>query len=646
MKKPSYEDLQAQIRELQKIVNMKVYPQEIHFETKDLLYYRIDRDWFFDSFHQRICHLTEYSPEEFSNRKVSWLGVVHPDDRPSVKDALKIGLESDDYYLVECRIITKQGRLKWVKMRGPIFHDADGEFLYLQGIMNDITSQKHTEMALESEHEVFVWVANCLEDGIYIVSDDYRIVFMNEALIQLVGNHVGETCYQALFGRETVCPWTVMDVIKKERCGFQEYHLPGLGKTFQVRSFPIKSRDGSIGKLGQLKDITQTNKLRHEVQEFAHRHQAIVNSANVAGLGIFIIQNYSGVEAMFRYVNEALCRMTGYTEDELLSKSMADLVPPGNVEEVLERYRQRQRGEVLTHAYELKLVRKDGIVITVYFSVAISSYERNVATIGFVRDITESKKMQRSLELSQRLASIGKLAAEIAHEINNPLTSVLTFSKLVNRILQQEPFPLNRMADIRKFVSLLNEEAGRCSSIARNLLDFARQTEIEATSTDINEIIEKTIEILRHRAHLNGIEIVTTYGSSLPHLTCDFKRLQQAFINLFWNGMEAMPRGGVLSIATGFDVATNLIRIDIRDTGLGISEQNLENIFEPFFTTKSEGKGVGLGLSVAYGIIRRHKGDIQVQSQLNQGAHFIITFNPDNCQLEDHELPMTGEYHD
>lgn len=311
MKKASYADLQRKVKELQQIVNMKVYPQEIHFETKDLLYFRIDSDWHFEFFHRQVCDLTGYAREDFLERTIRWLDIVHPDDRQLVEDALERGLKSESYFLVECRIVTKQGELKWVKMRGPIFKHEDGKLLFIQGILNDITARKNMEMALESEHEIFVWVANCLDDGIYIVSDDYRITFMNNALIDMVGDHTGEVCYEALFGRESVCPWSVREVIKRERCGFQEYHLPNLGKTFQVRSFPLKNRDGTIGKLGQLKDITETRKLKVEVEEFAERHRAIVNAANVADLGIFIIQNHGQTEARFRYANEALCRMTG-----------------------------------------------------------------------------------------------------------------------------------------------------------------------------------------------------------------------------------------------------------------------------------------------------------------------------------------------
>jgi signal transduction histidine kinase len=190
------------------------------------------------------------------------------------------------------------------------------------------------------------------------------------------------------------------------------------------------------------------------------------------------------------------------------------------------------------------------VPITVHGSFAISTHEGKVATIGFLRDITERKKGEKALWRSQRLASIGRLAAEIAHEMNNPLTSVLTFCKLASNILQQEPFPTQRASELRDYISYLNSETERCANISRNLLDFSRQSEIEIRENDIHEILDKTLTILRHRAGLDAIEIQTDYAPELPFLSCDFKRLQQAFVNILWNAIEAMPEGGKLTVAT------------------------------------------------------------------------------------------------
>ena len=629
MKQPSYQELQNKVKELEQIIDMKMYPHEFYFETIDLHYFRMTEEWHFDFVNGKIIDLIGYDVDDLISRKISWLDIVHPEDRQLMRDAVARAMESDKYYIAEPRVVKKDGSIRWVKIRGRVICSQQGNLLFLQGVLNDITTQKYTEMALESEHQVFEWVADSMENAMYIVSGDYQIKFMNKALIELVGDHQGEVCYQALFGRDSVCPWSVMDVIRQETCGFQEYHLPQLGKTFQVRSFPIKSRDGSIGKLGHWMDITKTRQLQSEMQEVEARRQAIEDAANMAEVGVFIIQDHGDMEGRFRHTNQAFCRITGYAQEELLNMRAVDVVHPDDRQAALERYRRRRSGEILSHVYEIKLVRKDGVAITALFSVAPSSYEGKPAIVGFVRDITERKKAQKSLLISQRLASIGKLAAEIAHEMNNPLTSVLTFAKLVERIVQQEPFPAERLPDLRQAVGYLHGEATRCANIARNLLDFSRQGDIEIKENDVHEILQKTLNIFRHRAQLHGIEIATNLAPDIPRLFCDFKRLQQAFVNIISNAIEAMPDGGRLTVATALDSQQNTVNIHISDTGLGIPKENLERIFEPFFTTKAEGKGVGLGLSVAYGTIRQHRGKIDVQSEVGHGTRFTIQLRAD-----------------
>jgi PAS domain S-box-containing protein len=637
MSKPTYEELQHRVEELEKIVNIKISPQEFYFDTRDLIYFKGYRDWSLDLYDRKIEDLTGYQLEDFLDRKVKWLDLVYDKDEEIARDAVKQALKTDKYYLAEYRIAKKQGDLVWIKIRGFITCDSKGKFLFVSGVLNDITLEKYGQLAFESESVNLAWT-NSLKDGLYIVSQDHRIVFMNQVLIDLVGDHVGKLCHEALFQQDTPCPWSVMDQIEQEDgCCLQEYCLPKTGRIFQVRCMPIKLKDGSIGKMGQLKDITETRKLEREVEEWAVRQEAIEDAADRAELGIFILQDHEGVEARFRYVNEAFSRITGYEPDELLDKSLADLVHPETLQASMERHRLRQRGEILHQGHEFKMVRKDGVPITVYETFALSQHDGKVATIGFLRDITEREKGQKAMWRSQRLASIGRLAAEVAHEINNPLTSVLTFCKLATSILQQEPFPVHRVAELRDYISYLHSETERCATISRNLLDFSRQSQIEIRDNDIHEILDKTLTILRHRAGLDEIEIHTDYATELPPLSCDFKRLQQAFINILWNAIEAMPEGGVLTVSTNFDRQRNIIEVKISDTGAGISQEDVERIFEPFFTTKDEGKGVGLGLSVAYGIIRQHEGELHIQSKASEGAHFTIQFpaGPRTLSIED-----------
>jgi PAS domain S-box-containing protein len=544
----------------------------------------------------------------------------------AARNAVKEALKTDNYYFAEYRIVKKQGDLAWIKIRGYITCDAKGQFESVRGILNDITIEKYGKLAFDSFSGELSW-ANSLKEGIYVIAKDYRVVFMNQALIDMIGDQTGKVCYQALFQRDSPCPWSVMSHIdQRDACFIQEYHLTvaSTDKIFQVRSIPIRLHDGTIGKLGQLKDITETRKLELEVKELATRRRAIENGANRAELGIFILQDYQGMEARFRFTNEAFSKIIGYDADELLNRSLPELAHPDSLPAMMERLRLTRRGEILDQGIEIKLVRKDGVPIMGRFSFALSSHEGRVATIGFLRDITKRKMSERALWRSQRLASIGRLAAEIAHEINNPLTSVITFSKLLSNIMQHEPFPVHRIAELRNYIAYLQSETERCANISRNLLDFSRQTKIDIRENDINAILEKTLTILKHRAGLDKIAIHTDYAQNLTHVSCDFSRLQQAFINIFWNAIEAMPQGGVLTVTTDLDPEQEMIEVHIVDTGTGIPEENLERIFEPFFTTKEEGKGVGLGLSVAYGVIRQHHGEIQIQSRIGEGTHVTL----------------------
>jgi PAS domain S-box-containing protein len=628
MAKPTYEELQRRVGELEKMVNFKISPQEFYFDTRDLIYFKGYRDWSLDLYDRKIEDITGYKLEDFLDRKVKWLDIVYNKDKEIARDAVRQALKTDKYYLAEYRIVKKSGDLAWIKIRGFITTDSVGDFVSVRGVLNDVTLEKYGKLSFESKGTGLAWT-NSLKDGLYIISRDHRIVFMNQTLIDLVGDHIGEVCYEALFDRQTPCPWSIMDQVGEgDACFLQEYNLPKTRKIFQVRSIPIKLEDGSIGKLGHLKDITETRKLELEVEEFAGRQRAIEDAANRAELGIFILQDHEGIEARFRYANNAFSTITGYDSIELLNNGLADLVHSKSRQEAMERYQLRQRGESPDQAYEIDMVRKDGMPITVYGSFALSTHQGKLATIGFLRDITERKKGEKALWRSQRLASIGRLAAEIAHEMNNPLTSVLTFCKLATGILQQEPFPEQRLSDLRDYISYLHSETERCANISRNLLDFSRQSEIEIRENDIHEILDKTLTILRHRAGLDEIKIHTDYAAELPFLSCDFKRLQQAFVNILWNAIEAMPEGGTLTVTTNFDRAKDRIEIQVSDTGVGIPEDDVERIFEPFFTSKADGKGVGLGLSVAYGIIRQHQGEIHIHSKVGEGTRFSIQLPP------------------
>lgn len=233
------------------------------------------------------------------------------------------------------------------------------------------------------------------------------------------------------------------------------------------------------------------------------------------------------------------------------------------------------------------------------------------------RDRLIWENTQRQLTQSEKMASVGRLAAGVAHEINNPLTGVLTFSSL---LLEQENLPEEAKEDLTVIV----EETTRCREIIRNLLDFARETKPEITPVDINQVITRTLDIVRHQSLFQNIAIEEQLRPDLPEIPADSSQIQQVILNLILNAAAAMPDGGRLILSTNYGADRRFVKVSVRDTGTGIPKGDLETIFDPFFTTKEQGKGTGLGLAVSYGIVQRHNGTITVTSRVGKGSTFEV----------------------
>jgi two-component system NtrC family sensor kinase len=229
------------------------------------------------------------------------------------------------------------------------------------------------------------------------------------------------------------------------------------------------------------------------------------------------------------------------------------------------------------------------------------------------------KKAQAQLVQSEKLSSLGRLSASIAHEINNPLAGILTFAKLIVRTLEGGPVDEAGRRTLVKNLLLVQRETERCSAIVRNLLDFARERPLTLRDVNLNAVIEEGLSLIAHQVQIQGVTLDKRLGE-IPVVLADFGLLRQAFVNLALNACDAMAKGGTLSITTRLEGRE--VELVAADTGPGIPRENLSRIFDPFFTTKE--KGTGLGLSVVYGIVQRHGGRIEVQSEPGQGTTFVI----------------------
>ena len=227
----------------------------------------------------------------------------------------------------------------------------------------------------------------------------------------------------------------------------------------------------------------------------------------------------------------------------------------------------------------------------------------------------ELKEMQDSLVRSEKLASLGKMAAGVAHEINNPLTSILINTHLILEKLDND-------AGVKENLNLIADETTRCSEIVKGLLEFSHQDPPEKEDADINDILNLSVDIIKNHVTFQNIKLNKKLSRDLPQIPIDSNKIKQVFLNLMLNAAEAMPEGGSLSITSRLSADKKYIEIEFTDTGLGIPEENINKLFDPFFTTKTG--GTGLGLAVSYGIIEQHKGKIEVKSRQGQGSTFII----------------------
>lgn len=270
------------------------------------------------------------------------------------------------------------------------------------------------------------------------------------------------------------------------------------------------------------------------------------------------------------------------------------------------------------YVYKFRAHAADGRDLTLNISLApLQSKTSEVeGTLVAIEDVTERIRLEEQLQQSDKLSSIGLLAAGVAHEVNTPLTGISSYSQM---LMQQMPDTDPRHQLLEK----IYRQTSRASSIVNNLLNFSRVSDARLVPVDLNHVLDDTIQLLEAQLRNSEIEVTRNYANSLPPATGNAAKLQQVFMNLILNARDAMPQGGRMEIATG--TTDDAILISFRDTGSGIAPEHLAKIYDPFFTTKQIGKGTGLGLAVSYGIIRDHGGDIVVESQQGEGTLFQIT---------------------
>ena len=237
----------------------------------------------------------------------------------------------------------------------------------------------------------------------------------------------------------------------------------------------------------------------------------------------------------------------------------------------------------------------------------------------------ELKRAHEHALHTEKMASIGKMAAVLAHEINNPLSGILTYAKLLHKWIDSNDGGKNHHRDICDSLDLIASESRRCGDLVKNLLTFSRTTPINLQPTNLNQVIDRALRLIQHQLDLGAIQVQPDLDPKLPRVICDGAQIEQVLLALMMNALDAMPQGGNLWVTTKLSREDNVVRIVVRDDGCGIPPEILPRLFEPFLTTKETGRGVGLGLAISRSILERHNGDIEVQSEVGRGTTFTVT---------------------
>ena len=375
-----------------------------------------------------------------------------------------------------------------------------------------------------------------------------------------------------------------------------------------------------IGYEGLNVDLSHRKLMEKELQEAYDFINKIIQSSPNSIMA-------TDLEGNILIWNRAAEETLGYSASEVIGKmNIEKIYPEGTARKVMQMLRSSEFGGVgRLRSFPMVYVRQDGEVVEGTLSAAIiyDTKGNEIASVGSFVDLRERLEMERALRRTQeqllqseKLAAMGRLTSQVAHELNNPLYGIMNTLEL----LKTEISPQSKR---RKILEMAHSETVRLSEMLRKMLSFSKPDQEERQPVDINSVIDEILLLHEKQFREHDIKIATKFAERLGVVNASKNQLRQVFLNMVANARDAMPKGGTLTVTTSGN--SDEIRVEISDTGIGISEENIIKIFDSFFTTKDEVKGVGLGLSVCYGFIKDHGGDIKVQSQVGQGTTFTIT---------------------
>jgi PAS domain S-box-containing protein len=505
--------------------------------------------------------------------------------------------------------------------------NTDGTISKLS-ICRDITQRKKREEKIKASEEEYRRLFEHVGCGAYISSKEGKFLDANKAALDMLGYRSKEEFLK-------------MDITKdiylrpKDRRKFQDM----IERDGNVIDYEVdfKRKDGSpipVLLTSHVRYDQQGNVLGYEglIVDESHRKQMEKKLREANDFLNMIIQSSpnaimaADMKGNIIIWNRASEETLGYKSEETIGHmNITNVYPEGVAKEIMEMMRSPEYGGVgKLRSYPMVYVRRDGKIVEGDLSAAIiyDSKGKEVATVGIFVDLEERLEMERKLRQTQeqllqseKLAAMGRLTSQIAHELNNPLYGIMNTLELMKTEIPPE-------SKRRRILEMALSETIRLTEMLRKMLSFSRPEEEERQPADINNLLDEILLLHEKQLREHSIRISTSFAEGLSTVYASKNQLRQVFLNMISNARDAMPDGGTLTVKTG--VEGKNVQVEISDTGIGIRKENLSKIFDTFFSTKDSVKDAGLGLSVCYGFIKDHGGDIKVESEWDSGTTFKI----------------------
>ncbi|MEW5913969.1 MAG: PAS domain S-box protein [Thermodesulfobacteriota bacterium] len=458
-----------------------------------------------------------------------------------------------------------------------------------------------------------------------LLGADMKVRAASRSFVQRYGldaaGVIGRNCYQVFHKSDQPCPAAQCNFPAALRGQRGLYNLhefvneQGQQVVEEVHLAPFTDASGRVvGVIESIRDVSEAKRLEASLTATNELLSRLLDSL----VGVVLAAD---LEGRILFVNKSAKRMLDFEPEELVGRTLWEL--SGHEElTYIRRTLDEQGGQALGVRSTIR--RKNGEEIPVRVNTSYVYRDgKPIGTVGIVTDLRDWMKMERHLNTarmqvvqSDKLARLGRMAAGVAHELNNPLTGITVYAELL-----RESLPPDHPAqeDLRGIV----EDAERCRDIVTGLLDYSRQSSVQLEEMDLSQVVEDAFELIRDDSLFLNVEVVRQYAQEKLPIQGDPRLLRQVFINLLSNAVDAMEGRGTLTVRTYRD-QDNMRCAEVSDTGPGIDPKDVERVFDPFFTTKPPGKGTGLGLSVVYGVMTRHDGSIKIAKTGPEGTTFLV----------------------